>query len=521
LVFYPVNNYFVPQGKEPNRIDTDKKEGIMLKKSPKKASQLLMPLPLHIENLEGAFRLHNGTTITSAPAFKKVAELAIDQLQCNFGGEDVLLKKVDDLGREAYTLKVTKTQIVLAASYESGAFHAFQTLRQMALANDNIIPCCKIEDEPLYQWRGFMLDCSRHWFSPAFIMKLIDAAALHHLNRFHWHLCDDQGWRFPVDGYPNLKTIGSKRKELQYGKQFTYQGFYTEEDIKQIVEYAHQRQVLVIPEIETPGHASALLASYPQLGCTGGPYEVQDRWGIFEEVMCAGNDEVLTFLEAAIATLQRLFPDPYIHIGGDECPHTRWEQCPKCKKRMDDNNLKDGEELQAWMTCQVAKIVAKHGKRPIGWDEVLEGSENLGLPQDLIVMSWRGTEGGLKASRLGHEIIMSPNTAGCYFDYKHLESIEEPGNLGVTSIKDTSCFTPCPGEMDEQSKKMVLGGQGNLWTEKIVFSRHAEYMLFPRLSVLSERLWNPQGIESIEERRESLEKKLSALDFEYFKGKSQ
>jgi hexosaminidase len=173
------------------------------------------------------------------------------------------------------------------------------------------------------------------------------------------------------------------------------------------------------------------------------------------------------------------------------------------------------------MTCQVAKIVAKHGKRPIGWDEVLEGSENLGLPQELIVMSWRGKEGGIEASRLGHEIIMSPNTAGCYFDYKHLASIEEPGNLGVTSIKDTSCFTPCPEEMDEKSKRMVLGGQGNLWTEKIVFSRHAEYMLFPRLSVLAERLWNPQELAGIEERRESLEKRLSALDLEYFKGKSQ
>lgn len=493
----------------------------MQKTQPKKASELIMPLPLHIVDNEGAFRLHNGTTISFAPTFREVAELARDQLSCNFGGEDVLLKKVDTLPREGYTLKVTKNQIVLAASQIEGAFHGCMTLRQMALANDNIIPCCKIEDEPLYSWRGFMLDCSRHFFSPAFIKKLIDAAALHHLNRFHWHLTDDQGWRFPVDGYPNLEAIGSKRTELQYDGETTYGGFYQEDEIKDIVAYASQRQVLVIPEIETPGHASALLASYPHLGCTGGPYAVQDRWGIFEEVMCAGNDEVLQFLEAAISTLARLFPGPYIHIGGDECPHKRWEQCPKCQKRMQTNNLHSENELQAWMTTQVANIVEKQGKRPIGWDEVLEGSETCGLPASLIVMSWRGTEGGRKASQLGHQIIMSPNTAGCYFDYKHLDSIEEPGNLGVTTLKDTSLFDPCPEDLDEASKEMVLGGQGNLWTEKIVWSKHAEYMLFPRLSILAERVWNPQDIGSISLRRSSLEKKLSALDFDCFKGNSE
>ncbi|AEV30990.1 N-acetyl-beta-hexosaminidase [Sphaerochaeta pleomorpha str. Grapes] len=492
----------------------------MQKKQPKKASELLMPLPLHIVDLEGAFRLHNGTTISFAPEFKEIAELAQQQLQCNLGGEDVFLKKTDTLPREGYTLKVTKNQVVIAASQSEGAFHGFMTLRQMALANDNIIPCCKIEDEPLYSWRGFMLDCSRHFFSPAFIKKLIDAAALHHLNRFHWHLTDDQGWRFPIDGYPNLETIGSKRAELQYSGQTTYGGFYQEEEIKEIVAYAKQRQVVVIPEIETPGHASALLASYPHLGCTEGPYAVQDRWGIFEDVLCAGNDEVLEFLKAAIATLARLFPGPYIHIGGDECPHAQWERCPKCQSRMQKNNLHSEKELQAWMTTQVAKIVEDEGKQPIGWDEVLEGSETLGLPESLIVMSWRGTEGGRKASELGHQIIMSPNTAGCYFDYKHLDSIEEPGNLGVTTLQDTALFNPCPVDLDEASQKMVLGGQGNLWTEKIVYSKHAEYMLFPRLSILAERLWNPQEMSSILSRRNSLEKKLSALDFDCFKGNS-
>ncbi|WP_320130346.1 beta-N-acetylhexosaminidase [uncultured Sphaerochaeta sp.] len=487
----------------------------------RKVCEFLMPLPLHIQENEGSFRIHNGITISSAPIFRDLAELARLQLTCNLGGEDILFKLSEGFSPEEYSLKVTRNQIVLSASYIQGAFHGLQTLRQVALANDNIIPCCFIKDKPMYSWRGFMLDCSRHFFSPSFIMKLIDVAALHHLNRFHWHLTDDQGWRFPVAGYPKLESIASKRKEIEYTKEFSYGGFYQKKDIEKIVAYAHRRQMQVIPEIETPGHASALLAAYPNLGCSKGPYEVQNHWGIFKEVMCAGNDEVLSFLDSAIGTLATLFTDPYIHIGGDECPHTTWEQCPACQKRMHDNSLKNENELQAWMITQIAKLVEKHGKRPIGWDEVLDGSENLGLPKNLIVMSWRGVEGGLKASQLGHQIIMSPNTQGCYLDYKHLDSIEEPGNLGVTTVQDTAQFTPCPSQMDIKSQAMVLGGQANLWTEKVVFSRQAEYLLFPRLSVMAERLWNPQPIESIENRRSSLEKKLACLDINCYRGNYQ
>jgi hexosaminidase len=482
------------------------------------ASSLLMPLPVCIEDREGSFPLQETTCLGSDPEFGSVSALACEQLGCRPGNGEVHVRKTDSVPAEGYAMEVTEEGIDIEASTEAGAFHALQTLRQMALANGRAIPCCMIEDRPAYRWRGFMLDCSRHWFSPTFIMKLIDVAAMHHLNRFHWHLCDDQGWRFPVDGYPLVKTIGSKRTDLRYGGNAIYEGFYEEEDIRQVVAYAKSRQVTVIPEIETPGHASALLAAYPGFGCTGGPYAVEDRWGIFDDVMCAGNDEVLDFLEAAIATLARLFPGPYIHIGGDECPHIRWEQCPKCKKRMEEQHLHDGAQLQGWMTTQVARMVASHGKQPIGWDEVLDGNEGNGLPADLIVMSWRGTEGGLKAGKAGHRFIMSPNTAGCYFDYKHLDSVEEPGNLGVTTVADTARFEACPEGLDERSRTLLLGGQGNLWTEKVVWSRHAEYMLFPRLSVLSERLWNPVDLESVEARRESLNRKLSALDIEFYKG---
>lgn len=492
----------------------------MQKKNTHTASELLMPLPHHLDEKEGSFRLHTGRTLSFDPLFEDVATLATEQLHCTIGGEDILFKKVDSLEGEEYHLKVSRTQIVIKASEPSGAFCALQTLRQMALANDNTIPCCIIEDKPAFCWRGFMLDTSRHFFSVAFIKKLIDVASMHHLNRFHWHLTDDQGWRIKVEGYDKLETVASKRTLLNYTDGRVYGGIYSDEDILEVQAYAHQRHMMVIPEIETPGHASALLAAYPEFGCTGGPYEVQDRWGIFDEVMCAGNDSLMLFLKATITKTVQLFSDPYIHIGGDECPHTAWESCPKCNQRMEKEGLTSAKELQSWMTSEICKMVEQQGKRPIGWDEVLEGAEKLGLPSSLIVMSWRGDQGGLEASNLGHDVIMCPNTAGCYFDYQHLDSFEEPGNIGVTSIRKTAEFNPVPKQIAPDKQTKILGGQGNLWTEKVTSSRLAEYMLFPRLSVMAERLWNPQDITSIDARRASLEKKLTALDVNLYRGKS-
>jgi len=491
----------------------------MQKKKQRTASELLMPLPRYLEEKEGSFRIHIGTTISFDPIFSDVAVLATEQLACKVGDEDILFKKGISMDEEAYQVKVGKNQIVVTASEPSGAFCALQTIRQMALANDNIIPCCMIEDGPTFSWRGFMLDTSRHFFSVAFIKKLIDVASLHHLNRFHWHLTDDQGWRFKIEGYEKLETIASKRVLLNYCDGREYGGMYTDGEILEVQEYAHQRHMMVIPEIETPGHASALLAAYPEFGCTGGPYEVQDRWGIFDEVMCAGNEDLMHFLQDAITKVATLFTDPYIHIGGDECPHTAWNTCPKCKERMVKEGLTSAKQLQSWMTSEICKMVEQEGKRPIGWDEVLEGAEKLGLPASLIVMSWRGDQGGIEASNLGHDVIMCPNTAGCYFDYQHLDSYEEPGNIGVPTIEKTSEFSPIPKELDTEKRSKILGGQGNLWTETVTSSRLAEYMLFPRLSVMAERLWNPQEFGSVEERRDSLEKKLSALDINLYRGK--
>ena len=492
----------------------------MQKNKPFTASELLMPLPKHLEEKEGSFRLHMGTNISFDPIFSDVVLLATEQLGCIIGDEDILFKKVASMGEDAYHLKIGKTQIVVKASEPSGAFCALQTIRQMAIANHNSIPCCVIEDEPTFSWRGFMLDTSRHFFSVAWIKKLIDVASMHHLNRFHWHLTDDQGWRMKVEGYPKLETIASKRKLLNYSDGREYGGIYSDEDILEVQEYAHKRHMMVIPEIETPGHASALLSAYPEFGCTGGPYEVQDRWGIFDEVMCAGNEELMSFLKDTIAKTAKLFTDPYIHIGGDECPHTTWETCPKCNDRMRKEGLTSVKQLQSWMTSEICKMVGQEGKRPIGWDEVLEGTEKLGLPASLIVMSWRGDEGGIEASNLGHDVIMCPNTAGCYFDYKHIDSYEEPGIIGVTTIGKTSEFNPIPKDMAIEKRSRILGGQGNLWTEKVTSSRMAEYMLFPRLSVMAERLWNPQEFALVEKRRDSLQKKLTALDINLYRGKS-
>jgi hexosaminidase len=490
----------------------------MVKTHTPKASELLFPMPRTVEDHEGFFRFHDGITIAVDSVFKNLLNTATTLLQIRLGGEDILVKQAEGFSSEGYSLSIGKTQVVIKASEETGAFRGISTLRNLSYTSDHRIPCCFIEDSPSFSWRGFMIDCSRHYFSPTFLKKLIDIASLYHLNRFHWHLSDDQGWRIPLEGWPELEKVASKRTLLQYTDGRNYGRLYTKEEILDIQAYAHARYMVVVPEIETPGHVSSLLAAYPQFGCSGGPYEVQDRWGIFDEVLCAGNDKVLEFLEDAITQMAALFSDPYIHIGGDECPHTAWESCPKCQKRMQEAGLKNEKELQSWMTSNICAMVSKADKRPIGWDEVLEGTESLGLPQDLIVMSWRGVAGGIEASERGHEVIMCPNTDGCYFDYQHTDDVEEMGNLGVSSISQVAQFDPLAGLQDETARGRVLGSQGNLWTEKITSGKQAEYLLFPRLMVLAERLWNPQNQESTLNRIPLLYKVCDALSINCYRG---
>lgn len=483
-----------------------------------RASDLLFPTPVSIEDRDGSYRLHSTTTIAASPPFEETADTAAALLGCKRGGEDTLFKHIEGLDDEEYRLSISTVQVVITASTTRGAFHGLSAVRKLALINDNILPACRVCDKPAFVWRGFMLDCVRHFFSVDFIKKLIDAASLFGLNRFHWHLTDDQGWRIPIDGWPKIEEIASRRSELQYNDGRTYGRLYTKEEICEVQAYAHKRQMIVIPEVETPGHVSALLAAYPEFGCTGGPYEVQDRWGIFNEVLCAGNDAMLAFFEDAIAQVATLFSDPYIHIGGDECPQSAWEACPKCQARMKAEGLTGEHQLQSWLTSQICAMVHKNGKRPIGWDEVLDGTEEMGLPDDLIVQSWQGIQGGLEASRRGHQVIMSPNTVGCYLDYRHRDSAEEMGNLGVSTLRQVASFTATPPQMDEQAKSMVLGAQGNLWSERVLSARQAEYLLFPRLQLLAQQLWNPREADENLNRIELLTKYCEKLDIHCYRG---
>ncbi len=423
---------------------------------------------------------------------------------------------------EGYELSIGSEGVCIKARTEAGLFYGFQTLTQLVYSSGGRYPYMTVKDYPDFSWRGLMIDTSRTFYPVDFIKKMIDAASFHKLNRFHWHLTDDQGWRIPIKGYEKLTNTGAFKIDPRFSQTDKTGGFYTEEDIRSVVDYAAQRHMIVIPEIEIPGHASAILASYPELGCTGGPYEVEYRYGIFDEVLCVGNDAVLHMLETVFDTVCALFPSPYVHIGGDECPRTRWKQCPKCQKRMKDEKLSDEDELQSWMTVQVSKMLEKRGKIAVGWDEVLDGTEKLGLPESLVVQSWRGMEGGKKAAALGHKVIMSPENAGCYLDRKPYDDPAEPGRLSIATVKDSYTYSPVAQDMTVEQSSYVLGGQGNLWTEVVYASKIAEYMIFPRLCALSESFWlkrDKKDFISFAKRLYTHKKRLDAMNILYYRGK--
>ena len=343
-----------------------------------------------------------------------------------------------------------------------------------------------------------MLDVARHFFDIEFVKKYIDFIALHKMNTFHWHLTDDQGWRIEIKKYPKLTEIGAYRNGTIIGRypgtgndNIHYGGFYTQEQIKEVVAYAAKRHITVIPEIEMPGHAKAALASYSNLGCSGGPYEVKQTWGVEEEVFCAGNDSVFTFLQDVLDEVIPLFPSQYVHIGGDECPKSRWKTCPKCQKRIKDHNLKDEHELQSYFVQRMEKYVNSKGKKMIGWDEILEG----GLAQNATVMSWRGEAGGIEAAKQDHDVIMTPGTH-VYLDHSQSKKEDSVTIGGYLSVQKVYSYEPVPGVLSTKQKKHVLGAQGNVWTEYMKSPRKVEYMLFPRLSALSEVLWSPPASRS-------------------------
>jgi hexosaminidase len=385
---------------------------------------------------------------------------------------------------------------ILIKGTNAGIFYAFQTLKQMLQAEGGReIRCGVINDSPRYAWRGMHLDVCRHFFGVDDVKKYIDLLALNKLNTFHWHLTDDQGWRIEIKKYPLLTQVGSMRKETLIGKPDDsakydgkpYGGFYTQEEIKDIVAYAAERHVTIVPEIEMPGHALAALASYPQFSCRQQPLEVGTAWGVYDDVFCAGNDSTLQFLENILSEVCEMFPGKYIHVGGDECPKTRWKTCPKCQARIKNETLKDEHELQSYFIRRIETFLNSKGKQIIGWDEILEG----GLAPNAAVMSWRGTKGGIEAAKQKHYVVMSPGSP-CYFDhYQSKDKSKEPLAIGgYNPLDSVYYYEPTPKELSADERQYILGAQGNVWTEYITDFSHVEYMAVPRMMALSETLWS-------------------------------
>jgi hexosaminidase len=398
---------------------------------------------------------------------------------------------------ESYVLRVSKQNVHLNG-YPEGVMHGLETLFLLTNAQTEIhIPCLTIRDAPQFSWRGMHLDVCRHFFTKEEVKKYLDFLALYKFNVFHWHLTDDQGWRIEIKKYPLLTEKGSVRKETVIGKCSDtskydgkpYGGFYTQDDIREIVAYATERHILVVPEIEMPGHALAALAAYPQFSCTGKPLEVGTTWGVFDDVYCP-KPETFQFLEDVLSEVMELFPGPYIHIGGDECGKKRWKECPHCQALMKQEGMKTENELQSYFIRHMEKFLNSKGKQLIGWDEILEG----GLAPNAIVMSWRGEAGGIKAAHLKHYVVMSPGKP-CYFDhYQSKDRSKEPLAIGgYNPLENVYAYNPLSPKLAPADRKYILGAQGNVWTEYITTFQQVEYMSIPRMIALSEALWSPAG----------------------------
>ncbi len=364
-------------------------------------------------------------------------------------------------------------------------------IRQLEVLFDGKVPVCEFEfSSPVYGYRGFMMDVCRHFMPLDELKRIIDLMSMVGYNIFHWHLTDDQGWRFKVDGYPLLESIAAIRKNTDYmGYSFDYGGLYSDEELSELVSFCEKRGVTVIPEIEMPGHTKALLAAYPEFGCTGKKVAVESHWGIFEDVVNPSSEALWSFLDAAVSKLSRIFSGPYIHIGGDECPHVQWEANEGCIRLMEKNGLKDSYELQGWFTSKLARLVSSHGKRAMGWDEVVDAPS---IDSSVVVMSWRGLEGARKASSRGHDVVLCPQQ-GMYMDKGYTPDCFEPRQWGVYSLKDSFSIDIGMQELPKEQRDLILGAQCNVWTERMANGRSVEYMLFPRVLVLADNLWLGPG----------------------------
>lgn len=419
---------------------------------------------------------------------------------------------------EGYRLQVRAPAIRIMARTPAGLFYGLQTLRQLISPDAHgvaRVPALDIEDHPRFPYRGMHLDVGRHFFSVAFVERYIDLMARYKFNRFHWHLTEDQGWRIEIKQYPRLTTIGSRRKETIAGQNFDpyvgdgvpYGGYYTQDEIREVVAYAASRHVTIVPEIEMPGHSLAALAAYPELACTDGPFEVGTRWGVYDDIYCP-TEATFTFLENVLTEVMDLFPGPYIHIGGDEAPKTRWEASPVAQEVIRREGLADEHELQSYFIRRIEDFLAAHGRRLVGWDEILEG----GLPPRATVMSWRGMDGGIAAAKARHDVIMTPGSH-VYFDHYQGDPDYEPLAIGgFTPLEKVYAFEPVPPELSRREAQHVLGAQGNVWTEYLQTPAQVEYMVFPRALALAEVLWSPAQRRDLQSFLNRLPSALARLD---------
>lgn len=468
----------------------------------------IVPKPVKIETANGSFTINAQTKIWigKSAEMQSLGDLIASAINNKLGTKvfatwkmtkDIpqsliqleINKKISNA--EAYSISMKPNVIKITAGSGNGLFYGIQSLFQLfpieSSGESFSIQCLNIQDEPRFGWRGMHLDVCRHFFTVDFVKKYIDVLAMYKMNTFHWHLTEDQGWRIEIKKYPKLTQIGSMRKEtMKDGKP--HGGFYTQEQIKEVVAYAKQRYINVVPEIEMPGHAQAALAAYPEYSCTGGPFEVGTVWGVIDDVFCAGNDKTFNFLQDVLTEVMELFPSKIIHIGGDECPKTRWKVCEKCQDRIKTLGLKDEHELQSYFIQRIEKFVNSKGKKIIGWDEILEG----GLAPNAAVMSWRGIDGGIAAAKAKHYAVMSPGTH-CYFDHYQAQSGEPKAIGGFTPLEKVYSYEPVPDALTADEAKYILGAQANMWTEYIETPDHVEYMILPRMLALSEVVWSPKA----------------------------
>ena len=426
---------------------------------------------------------------------------------------------------EGYKLQITPEKVLLTGGSEAGVFYGIQTIHKaLPILKDGkvaaALPAGTVTDFPRFRYRGFMIDVGRHFFPVSYLKQMIDLMALHNINYFHWHLTEDQGWRIEIKKYPKLTEIGSKRDSTIIDwetKKFDgkpHSGFYTQDEAREIVRYAADRFITVVPEIDLPGHTTAALASYPELGCTGGPYKVLCSFGVFPDVLCAGNDQTLQFTKDVLYEIMDIFPSEYIHIGGDECPKSRWEKCPKCQAKIKELGIKalpkhsKENQLQTYFMSELEKEINAHGRRMLGWDEVLEG----GLTPNSTLMSWRGIQGGIEAARQHHDVIMTP-IQRLYFSNPRINKM-----TGFEWMNRVYNFEPVPAELTDAEKKFVIGTQGCIWTEWTADSTKMEWQILPRMAALSEIQWTlpeHKNFERFMERLPEMLKIYSSLDYGY------